>query len=394
MSRISWKPVWVVTTMTVAAAGDEDFAAPIDACDQQIVLQRQFRQGNAVDRRAGANKEFRRLDPVVEQLVEGFNVGADGVLQGADVGNDGFRRDEAGVDDAAQIQLGDDVAEGNAVELGDGLGPGDPAGVKGHEDVFLVDAREGNEGIGAGDALLLQELLVGAVAVQNGGLRKQFAEFGAALGALFDDFDVDAHLQKLTGQVIAGSAAADDHRTADLMGGHADAAEEAARILGRNQHRYLIALAQHGAAAGDAEVMAALQSAEQRAALQILGGLRHGLFVQAVSLGNAEFDQLRRALGKGVDIQGRGQTQKTRDLRGGFQIGIDDHAQTQLLAQEAALHGVVRVADAGDGGAVAGFFGQGAAQQVQLIRAGDRDHQIRALHAGLLLQAVTGAVAR
>ena len=116
--------------------------------------------------------------------------------------------------------------------------------------------------------------------------------------------------------------------------------------------------------------------------------------MQAVSLGNAEFDQLRRALGKGVDIQGRGQTQKTRDLRGGFQIGIDDHAQTQLLAQEAALHGVVRVADAGDGGAVAGFFGQSAAQQVQLIRAGDRDHQIRALHAGLLLQAVTGAVAR
>lgn len=100
-------------------------------------------------------------------MVERFDVAVEGIVPGANIGDDGFRGDVARIDHTAQVQSADDAFEGDAVDFGDDLGVGDLFGVQGQQDIFLVDAGQRNKGFGVLDAFLLEQCLVGAVAVND-----------------------------------------------------------------------------------------------------------------------------------------------------------------------------------------------------------------------------------
>ena len=74
-------------------------------------------------------------------------------------------------------------------------------------------------------------------------------------------------------------------------------------------------------------------------------------------------------------------------------LGVDGHAQAQLVPQENKLRAVIGVAHARDGLRVAQLPRDKAAENVQFVRRRDGDHQIRVLHAGFALHDVCRAVA-
>ena len=155
-------------------------------------------------------------------MVERFDVAVEGIVPGANIGDDGFRGDVSRIDHTAQVQAADDAFEGDAVDFGDDLGVGDLFGVQGQQDIFLVDAGQRNKGFGVLDAFLLEQCLVGAVAVDDDGFGQQNTQFLTAGFVDFDDFNRNAHLQQLARQIVGCFAAADNHSAFDMIGFKAD----------------------------------------------------------------------------------------------------------------------------------------------------------------------------
>ena len=115
--------------------------------------------------------------------------------------------------------------------------------------------------------------------------------------------------------------------------------------------------------------------------------------VELVVFGDLEGDQLRLTVGKGGDLQGRGQRQHPGSLPAALQLGIEDHGKPQPLPQVAHILAVVGIADPGDGCAARHTLGHGAAQQVQLVGLSDGDDQVRIFDPRLLLDGIGGTVA-
>ena len=71
--------------------------------------------------------------------------------------------------------------------------------------------------------------------------------------------------------------------------------------------------------------------------------------VQPRALRDADIQQLNAALGKGAHADGGGEADQAGNHAGGGQLGIDDHREPQLVANEADLGYIFRVAHARDG---------------------------------------------
>jgi hypothetical protein len=97
--------------------------------------------------------------------------------------------------------------------------------------------------------------------------------------------------------------------------------------------------------------------------------------------------------GKGVDFNGGGEPQHPGHFRGAGFLGIDGHAETQVVLNEVQLLHVHGVAHPGDGVPRPQLLADKAAQQVQLIRAGTGDDEIRLIRPGFQLNIPGSAVA-
>ena len=186
--------------------------------------------------------ELDGLHAVIEQMIERLDVAADGVLARAHIGDDRLRRDVLGIDDAAQLQTLDDVVERDAVDLGDRLEAGHALGVEREQDVLLVEARQRHKRLRRADALLLEQLLVAAVAADDHGLGQQRAQLLAALAVRLDDLDLHVLLEQQLRQIIGGLAAADDHTAAHGLAAHVDALEDAVHVARGGDDHDLVAL--------------------------------------------------------------------------------------------------------------------------------------------------------
>ena len=203
---------------------------------------------------------------------------------------------------------------------------------------------------------------------------------------------MDAHVQQLLCQVVGGFSPADEHGVAHGVGLEADTLQKGlARRPGGGKGQDVPRPDLEGAA-GDGDLALPLHGADEDVRGDPLAQGDQVHAVQHVALRHLEFDHIGLSVGKGVDLQRRGQIEDARRLRGGLQLGVDDHGQPQLFPEIAHLPAVVRGAHPGDGGAVAHPLGHGAAQQVQLVGFGDGDEQIGVFNAGLLQNAVAGAV--
>ena len=98
-----------------------------------------------------------------------------------------------------------------------------------------------------------------------------------------------------------------------------------------------------------------------------------GHAVQNISLRNFKFNHFYLTMCKGIDLQCRWQIQNAGSLTGSLQFRIDNHSKTQAVTQVADFLAVIRRAHAGNGGAVTHTLGNGAAQEIQLIRSRDGD---------------------
>ena len=106
-----------------------------------------------------------------------------------------------------------------------------------------------------------------------------------------------------------------------------------------------------------------------------------------------DLEQLGTAAGKGIHLNGGRKAQKPRNFRGAGKLRIDGHGQTEILPEEIQLCGIFRIAHAGDGVARADLFGHQTAQQIQFIRRGGGNQQIRFVHTGLNLDGKNGPIA-
>ncbi len=151
----------------VAAARDQDLVAAGDAAEQQVLFQVQLAQGYTGGAALLVDGKFQRLHAVVQNAVQGLDVAARLVLQCAHILHDVIAGHVLGVDDAAQIQPGQNIVKFQAVDLGDQLAVGVLFGKQGQQHVLLVDVGQGHKGLGGLQALREQELAVGAVLVQD-----------------------------------------------------------------------------------------------------------------------------------------------------------------------------------------------------------------------------------
>ena len=181
-----------------------------DATEQQILFQMQLAQRHACGPALLMDREFQRFHAVVEDAVKGLDVVAGLVLQGADVLHDVVAGHVLGVDDAAQIEPGQNIVELEAVDLRDQLALGVLFCKQGQQHVFFVDVGQSHEGFGGFQTFREQEVAVGAVLVQYLCLRQGLGQNIAAGRVPLDDADSDVIFQQLLAQVIGDGTAAHD----------------------------------------------------------------------------------------------------------------------------------------------------------------------------------------
>ena len=172
-----------------------------------------------------------------------------------------------------------------------------------------------------------------------------------------------------------------------------DALEELVGLFLRCKKGDLIAGLEHKITVGDDDPAVALHGADQDIALEPGGDLPDGHAVQCLCLGQGELDQPHPAFRKGIDLAGTGEAQQVGDLPRCRHLRVDDGRNADLLFDEVQLMAVGWVAHTGNGVAVARLFGKHAAEQVQLVRAGDCNEHIRLLDPRLGQRYDGGAVA-
>ena len=138
----------------------------------------------------------------------------------------------------------------------------------------------------------------------------------------------------------------------------------------------------------------ALHHADQRVGAQLGVDLAYGHALQPGAGGHADVEQLDAPLGEGVHADRGREADQAGHHAGSGQLGVDDHGKAELVADEADLGDIFRVAHARDGVAARCAGRDQAGQKVDLIVCGGGDQQVGLLNARFLEHMVAGAAAR
>ena len=101
--------------------------------------------------------------------------------------------------------------------------------------------------------------------------------------------------------------------------------------------------------------------------MELCNYLLYGAARKAAVFGEPEFKQLHPALCEGVYLYGGGEAQNSGYLLSRSIFGVDDHCKSKLFFKIRRLGAVFGASYTGYGLAVTCFFGDKAAQQIQLI---------------------------
>ena len=161
----------------------------------------------------------------------------------------------------------------------------------------------------------------------------------------------------------------------------------------RNDDGDVIVLVQDEVALRDIGLTVAADHAQQhvRAEQRIDLADRHA--VQAGLVRNFEVEQLDTSAGKRADADGRRESDQTRNNTRGGQLGVDDHRNTQLIADKAEVGYIFRIAHTRNGVAAGCFTSDQAGKQVDFVMGGNGDEQVGILHAGFTQNVIAGAAA-
>ena len=147
----------------------------VDADNPQIIFQLQLRKGNAREGAVFPDDKFQSLRPVIQNMVERLYIAANGILHGTHVLENIVGSQIFGINDAAQIQLLNQVIEGQAVYFCDNFGGGNILGKEAEEYIFLIQVGQSDKAFRHIETLFHQKFPIGTVAADDGGIRKQFA---------------------------------------------------------------------------------------------------------------------------------------------------------------------------------------------------------------------------
>ena len=222
-------------------------------------------------------------------------------------------------------------------------------------------------------------LLICAVSADDNCLREPLGELFAAGTVLLDDLDMHPQLQKLTHQIIADLAAADDQRTADVTLGIAHFLVELAKLGVGGCDIDLVACHQPERAVRDGQLLTAQNCADQHVQSELRRDRRKPYPVQNAALRHTDLCKLHASLGKGLDVDGIRIAQHPRDLIGCLELGVDHHGDTQLLTHKDELLGVAGIAHTRHRMSGAELACHQTAHDVGLVGIGHRDDDVRCL---------------
>ena len=86
-----------------------------------------------------------------------------------------------------------------------------------------------------------------------------------------------------------------------------------------------------------------------------------------------EVEQLDASAGKRADADGRREADQTRNNTRGGQLGVDDHRNTQLIADKAEVGYIFRIAHTRNGVAAGCFTSDQAGKQIDFVMGGNGD---------------------
>ena len=120
-------------------------------------------------------------------------------------------------------------------------------------------------------------------------------------------------------------------------------------------------------------------------------GNRHA--VDGIALRHLNLDELRLAVGEGVNLKGSRQIENSGCLLGCLKLGIDNHGKTQLVPEVADLLAVIGRSYPCNRTAVTHLLGNRTAEQVELVGIRNRDDKVSVLNSRFHLNTVAGTVA-
>ena len=230
--------------------------------------------------------------------------------------------------------------------------------------------------------------------MENEGVGEPLGQLSAPGLVFLHHLALDAQLLQLLEQVVGDPSAANDEGGADPVAVAAQYLEELAYPAGGAGHIDLIPHLRDEGAVGNHHLCTALHGAEEDGQILDLGGqVGQGLIGHMVPGLDVERDDLRLALGKGVHVGGVGQANHPGDVHGGGGLGVDELGDAQVPAQVVQIGQVVPVAHPGHGVGHAQALGGVTAQQVDFVRAGGGDDNVRILSPCVLQHGAGGTTA-
>ena len=304
------------------------------------------------------------------------------VGEAADVAGDLAGRHVLGGDDGVDAEVVHQRGVVRARHLRQDLGNAGVLRGERHEQILLVAPCEGDEGIRVEDALGFEQVMVRAVAVEDGRLRQLLGDRHALFLVLLNDGDVHPHAVERPGEVERDAPAADHAQLADGRGVAAHAAQHAGGLGRCADGVNAVAGLRDKVAVRHQHLAAALGRAQQQRVGMELVVFDQALAGHAVLLGDLEADELHGAAGEALHAERGGHAQDARDLLRGGVFGVDDHVQTDLAAQDRRVAEVFGVAHAGDRVLGAQLFRHQRADEVHLVIRRGCDDQVGIAHTG------------
>ena len=367
----------------VAAKGHDDPAFPHDHRHQRAGPHLQILQLHANIGIIAPGDKFQRLGLTVHQPVQPFDPGAGHIDASAHIAQHLGAGNILGADDGIQPHRADDVRIGHPVvfhnHLGHALAHREQAG---HQ-VFLIPVAQGDKGVHLVQPFLLQQLLIGAVAVNHIDLRQAFAKHFRLFAVDFNHGNPRAGGHDHFGQVVADAPSAQHHH---VFHPHVVFAKKA-EIVGDGYHvgghMHPVAGLNDKIAVGNDHLARPLHGGVQHLgnAAQLMAQLPQGMTDNRVLFLSAEFHHFHPAPGEGLDIGREGEAQQAADFQRGSPLRVHRQVDAHFLLQNGQAVVIFRVAYAGNGKLGAQPLGDQAAQHIGFIAGGGGDDDVRLFRA-------------
>lgn len=165
-------------------------------------------------------------------MIQGFHIASDGILHCSDITEDRISRNIFRVNNAADIQIVNNICIRQAVYLGDELGLRYCFGKQGEENIFLIQISQRNKGLYCFQTFLDQKGTVCSISVDDRCGGKLLAEKFTALRILFNNFKSNPGIGEGFGKIVGNRSSSDDQSVSDLMRLQADLLKKSAVFCG------------------------------------------------------------------------------------------------------------------------------------------------------------------